>query len=255
MSLDPQPDEPRARVDNPSGADEPRAQPVDAPMHATLLAGHSVLLHASGALYLPALQTLLVADLHVGKAQTFRRLGVPVPHGTTAATLGRLTDVLRDTGAQRLVLLGDFLHAAAGRSAATMAALQTWRAAHAAVAITLVRGNHDRHAGDPPAAWGIETVNEPLRVGGLALCHHPRPVAGAYVLAGHWHPCVSVGWRAVGGRLRLPCFWFGAEGGNGVGILPAFGSFTGMHPIERLAGDRVFAVAGTAIREIPPAAA
>ena len=224
-------------------------------MHATTLAGHAVLLHASGALYLPALQTLLVADLHVGKAQAFRRLGVPVPHGTTAATLDRLTEVLRDTGAQRLVFLGDFLHAATGRSAATLAALHAWRTVHAGVAMTLVRGNHDRHAGDPPATLGIATVDEPLRAGNLALCHHPQPVAGAYVLAGHWHPCVSVGWRAVGGRLRLPCFWFGGEGASGVGILPAFGSFTGMHPIERRAGDRVFAVAGEAIREIPPAVA
>jgi DNA ligase-associated metallophosphoesterase len=249
-------------------------------MHATVVAGHSVLLHASGAMYLPDAQTLLVADLHVGKAQAFRRLGVPVPHGTTAASLARLSGALRDTGAQRLVFLGDFLHAATGRSAATLATLQDWRTAHAELAMTLVRGNHDRHAGDPPAALGIETVDEPLRAGNLALCHHPRPVAGAYVLAGHWHPCVSVGWRAVGGRLRLPCFWFGAEGGIGhggvgigsaigngngdgngrgvgsaIGILPAFGSFTGMHPIERRAGDRVFAIAGEAIREIPPTAA
>jgi hypothetical protein len=66
----------------------------------------------------------------------------------------------------------------------------------------------------------------------------PRAVPGAYVLAGHWHPCVRVEGRALD-RLRLPCFWFG----EAVGVLPAFGEFTGMHPIRRTEGDRVYAVA------------
>ena len=52
------------------------------------------------------------------------------------------------------------------------------------------------------------------------------------MLAGHWHPCASLGGRAHD-RLRLPCFWLGAE--RTVGVLPAFGGFTGMHPIERRA--------------------
>ena len=35
----------------------------------------------------PAERTLLVADAHIGKAVSFRRLGVPVPPGTTSETL------------------------------------------------------------------------------------------------------------------------------------------------------------------------
>ncbi len=42
------------------------------------------------ALWLPDAGLLLVADAHIGKAQSFRRLGVPVPEGTTAGTLARL---------------------------------------------------------------------------------------------------------------------------------------------------------------------
>jgi metallophosphoesterase superfamily enzyme len=80
-------------------------------------------------------------------------------------------------------------------------------------------------------------------------------VAGAYALAGHWHPCVGVSGRAFE-RLRLPCFWLGDDSGQlpqqAVGILPAFGSFTGMHPIEARPGDRVFAIAGEVVRALPP---
>ncbi|MEK9774882.1 MAG: DEAD/DEAH box helicase, partial [Quisquiliibacterium sp.] len=39
-------------------------------------------------------RALLVSDLHLGKAATFRKLGVPVPEGTTLATLARLDALL-----------------------------------------------------------------------------------------------------------------------------------------------------------------
>ena len=215
------------------------------------LAGEQAVLLGSGAMFLPAHSTLLVADAHFGKAMSFRRLGVPVPEATTGATLAGLDASLRDSGARRIVFLGDFLHSARARAPATMDALHAWREAHAAVAMTLVRGNHDERAGDPPASLRIETVDEPLRLGPFALRHHPSAVAGAYVLAGHWHPCVSLRGRAFQ-RLRLPCFWLGAEdGARRIGVLPAFGSFTGMHPIEAAEGDRIYPVADGQVRALP----
>lgn len=216
------------------------------------LAGTRLALHASGAAYHAADQTLLVADAHFGKAVSFRRLGVPVPQGTTSENLAVLDGLLALTGARRLVFLGDFLHSARAHAPATLAAIGRWRARHSTLEMMLVRGNHDLRAGDPPALLAITVVDEPLILGPFALCHHPRPHPGAYVLAGHWHPCVGVG-GAARDHLRLPCFWFGdeAQAERAVGVLPAFGSFTGMHPIRREAGDRVYAIAGDAVRAIP----
>ena len=89
-----------------------------------------------------------------------------------------------------VVFLGDLLHSARARAEATMAAVARWRERHASLALTLVRGNHDSHAGDPPADWGVTCVDGPLLLGlgGLALAHHPQSVPGRYVLAGHLHP-------------------------------------------------------------------
>lgn len=210
------------------------------------LAGEDVVLHGSGALYLPRQEMLLVADAHFGKAVSFRKLGVPVPEGTTTGTLRSLDAALADTGARALVFLGDFLHSARSHARETLAVLREWRERNRAIALTLVRGNHDVRAGDPPRDLDVLVLEEPLPAGPFALCHHPEPRPGAYVLAGHWHPCINVRGRAFE-HLRLPCFWFGAE----VGILPAFGSFTGMHPIERAAVDRVYAVADGNVRELP----
>ena len=204
------------------------------------------------AAWLPQVHTLLVADAHIGKAHAFRRLGVPVPSGTTADGLQRLTGLLQHTGAQRIVFLGDLLHAAHGRHVDTLEAVAQWRAHWPALDLLLVRGNHDRHAGDPPASWRVQCVDEPYKLPGapgLALAHHPQAVAGAYVLAGHVHPGVVLGGRAHQ-RLRLPCFHFGPQ----VGLLPAFGAFTGLHVLQPQAGAQVFAIAGDAVRPLHSAA-
>ena len=220
-------------------------------------AGWRMRLLSSGAVYLPDIATLLVADAHFGKAVSFRARGVPVPQGTTTETLRRLTDAVAQTQSKQLIFLGDFLHSAHAHAAPTQQALAGWRSQHPQLATTLVRGNHDDHAGDPPASLGIRVVDEPFVVPGvtggavpLALCHYPQALAGAYVLAGHAHPCVVLN-GAGKDRLRLPCFVLGDPATHAAGVLPAFGSFTGMHPIKRALGDRVFAVAGASVREVP----
>ena len=209
------------------------------------VAGAPLRLLARRAVYLPDAGTLLVADAHIGKAQSFRRLGVPVPSGTTGEALQALGALLAETGARRIVFLGDLLHSSRSRSAAIGAEVAAWRERHAEVELTLVRGNHDRHAGDPPREWRVDCVDEPLRLAPFALVHQPQPVPGAYALAGHVHPAALLGGRARE-RLRLPCFHFGPA----VGVLPAFGGFTGMQVLPRVPGDRVFVVAGDEVRTL-----
>ncbi len=208
------------------------------------VAGTTLVLLPQRAAYIPATRTLLVADAHFGKAHSFRRLGVPVPSGTTAQNLQRLSQALALTGATEVIFLGDLLHAARGVSAELVLALAAWKREHAALRWTLVRGNHDQHAGDPPPELAMRVVNEPLSHGAFALCHHPQAVPGAYALAGHMHPGVSLGRVA---RLRLPCFWLGAQ----QGVLPAFGDFTGTASIRRAAADRVFVVTEQAVLALP----
>ena len=208
-------------------------------MTTTILAGGRPLtLLAGKAAYLAASRTLLVADAHIGKAVSFRALGVPVPRGTTSETLGALSALIATWRARRVVFLGDFLHSARSHAAATLGAVARWRREHASLELVLVRGNHDDRAGDPPRYLDMRVVDEPFDLDGFALCHHPAPRRGAYVLAGHLHPCVSLAGRSFD-HLRLPCFWLGDD----VGVLPAFGALTGMHPIQARLGERVFAIA------------
>lgn len=198
-------------------------------------AGETLLLLADKAIYWPQQHTLLVADLHIGKAASYRALHQPVPRGTTEATLARLDQLLARYACDRLVVLGDFLHARTARAAGTLAALAAWRTRHCELEIVLVRGNHDRHAGDPPAELGITVHEEPWLLGPFALCHEPEPHASHAVLAGHVHPAYVLRGRARQ-RLRLPCFVIGAQ----VAVLPAFGEFTGGWNVAPQAGTRMF---------------
>ena len=209
-------------------------------------AGEELVLLGERAVYWPGQSTLLVADPHFGKAAAFRFAGLFVPPGTTSAALSRLSKLLVATGAERVVFLGDFLHAAEGRSGQMFGAVAAWRRSHAAIAMTLVRGNHDRRAGDPPREFEIEVLDGPMIEGPFALAHHPIPVEGHYVLAGHIHPCVTVRGRGRGNRERLACFWFGRE----TAVLPAFGEFTGCAEIAPAPGDRIWVVAGGEVIDV-----
>ena len=203
------------------------------------LRGQKILLLPERVVFWENRSTLVVADVHLGKAASFREFAIPVPGGITSDDLARLNRVIQRTQTHRLIILGDLLHAKAGRTAQTMAEVHSWRASHPELEILHIRGNHDGGAGDPPAEWQITSRDEPFYENPFVLRHHPSLSPAGYTLAGHFHPAVTL--RGVGGqRERLPCFLFG----KGLALLPAFGSFTGSATVSAGPDDRVYVVAG-----------
>jgi DNA ligase-associated metallophosphoesterase len=209
-------------------------------------AGETVWLLPERALWWPAGRVLFVADLHLGKAATYRALGQPVPAGTTRENLARLSRLLQHYQPSQLVFLGDFLHAAQARTSSVLSGLAAWREQFPVLDCALVRGNHDSRAGDPPPSLGIRVVDEPYPVGPFAACHHPQSHATHSVLAGHLHPVLNL--RGPGrDHLRLPCFCIEAS----LAILPAFGEFTGGWSVLPQAGRQLYPVGGQAVWRLP----
>lgn len=203
------------------------------------LAGEAVRLLPERALFWPGACALVVADLHWGKAAAFRAAGIPIPGGATRDDLERLGTALARTGARRLLVLGDLFHARAGRIATrTLADLRAWRRRLHGIEIQLVRGNHDRHAGDPPADLNINCLDAPAFVPPFVLRHQPAASEAGYTLAGHVHPGIALASPGLF-RDRLPCFVVGPR----MAVLPAFGSFTGLGMVWPEAEERVFVVA------------
>jgi uncharacterized protein len=170
----------------------------------------------SGALHWPERRLLAVADLHLEKGSGFARRGRFLPPYDTAATLDRLAEAVRRTGAETVVCVGDSFHDAGAadriapddaRRIADLASGRDW---------VWIAGNHDP---EPPAHWGGRAVAE-LAVGPLVFRHAALPDASGEV-SGHYHPAAAL--RVRGRRLRLRCF---ADDGRHL-ILPAFGAYAG----------------------------
>jgi metallophosphoesterase superfamily enzyme len=145
-----------------------------------------------------------------------------------------------------MVVLGDLFHAKAGRIAShTLAELRRWRSLAGNFEILLVRGNHDRHAGDPPSDLHINCVNAPAYVPPFVFRHEPADSTGAFGLAGHVHPGLTLVGRGLQ-RETLPCFLIGKT----AALIPAFGSFTGFGVVEPGPEDRAFVIAGDEVLEV-----
>ena len=215
--------------------------------HPLIIKNQQVLLLADKALYWPQQKTLLIADAHFGKAAAYRALGQPVPQGTTTDNLQRLDDLLSRYPTQQLIFLGDFLHSPKSHATATLAALRRWRLRHENMRCTLIRGNHDLRAGDPPPDLNIEIVTEPYLLGDFALQHIPKPHATHHVLAGHVHPVFKLMGKGRQ-RLVLPCFVHDAA----LTLLPSFGDFTGGFSIENKDNCHILVTDGISIWPVAP---
>ncbi len=206
-----------------------------------IVAGETVLLLAQKALYWPREKMLVVADIHFGKAASFRAQAIPVPRGTTSQNLAALDELMALYDVAHIMFLGDFLHARAAHAGATVAAMLAWRLRYPSLRLTLVRGNHDRHAGDPAAALAIEMLDEPYSIAPFSFCHHPDIATPGYALAGHIHPTYVLATRFE--ALRLPCFVVGTARM----ILPSFGAFTGGFTVRPDSGDAIYVSSGEAV--------
>jgi DNA ligase-associated metallophosphoesterase len=197
------------------------------PIH---LAGETVHLLGARAMYWPARHGLLIADLHLGKADLFRRAGIGLPRGGTQDDLEQLGRLLQQHDVRQLWILGDVLHGAAHR-AAWYRQWQGWREQHPDLWIGALEGNHDRVL--PKADLGIELLGERVQEGPFLLRHAPQPHPGLHVLCGHLHPLA----RLPGMQRRWPAFWLRER----LTILPAFSRFTaGIAPVMD-AGERLVA--------------
>ncbi|MET4674670.1 MULTISPECIES: ligase-associated DNA damage response endonuclease PdeM [unclassified Luteibacter] len=198
------------------------------------VAGERLTLHGERAIHWSARRMLMVTDVHFGKGAVFRRAGIAVPSGDTDDDLARLDALIATFQPDTLVVLGDMVHGAATERSAWVSRVRAWREAHAGVAMILVAGNHDRHF--DVGTLGVEVRPDRMHAPPFVLAHHPEPHADGYTLSGHVHPGVVVrdGWR----KHRLPAFVFDRH----VGMLPAFGTLTGLHETPPAPGRRIVAV-------------
>jgi DNA ligase-associated metallophosphoesterase len=167
---------------------------------------------------------LLVADLHLGKAESFQASGIPLPSDGDLSTLNQLLDLAAQLQPQRVVVLGDLIHSRLGLTAELRAKIGALPEL-LGCPLELIGGNHDQ------GSWleGL-SAGAPRRCGDLWLSHEPCTPMEADLLnvAGHVHPVAVLGKGAD--RLRLPCFALRRPARQL--LLPAFGHLTGGYAVS-----------------------
>jgi DNA ligase-associated metallophosphoesterase len=189
--------------------------------------------------------TLIVSDVHIGKAAHFRKAGVAIPTDVNRENLWRLTALLLDHRPQRVLILGDLVHSHHNREWDDFIDM---RRNYSSCAFTLIKGNHDVL---PETAYTSESIliHPSLKEDHLKFVHEPATdgaaTEGELEVCGHLHPAIKLRGTARQ-SLRLPCFWLSPIRL----VMPAFGAFTGMHAVQPSAHDRVFAIAGDRVVEV-----
>ena len=180
-------------------------------------AGHGFVPQPCGALFWPARNALLLADLHLEKASFYGVHGQFLPPYDSLDTLACLIDAVEATGATRVIALGDSFHDHRGAARLPVAARETLRRLTADLDWLWITGNHD----DASAAVLGGRVAVAARVDGIALRHEALPGDPDPEISGHFHPKLRLTLR--GRRVVRRCF---AVTPTKL-VLPAYGALAG----------------------------
>jgi len=196
-------------------------------------------LDARRAVWLAKSRTLAVADLHLGEAWVRRARGQLVPLGVADTTVARLRSLIESHRPERLVLLGDIVHAALPIEGIRAAVQELAALERDGLTTDWCLGNHDRHLTRQLARWGI-AVRTPtqLDLPEALLFHGDVPVAPPdapaadgrelWRIQGHLHPALVLD-DGVASRVKVPCFLVAP----GRLVLPAFSEMAAGVAVDR----------------------
>ena len=180
-------------------------------------AGETFQATPEGALFWPARNALIVADLHLEKASWFARLGQFLPPYDSHATLSGLAAEVDRTGAKRLYCLGDSFHDRFGCERLPANARELLTQLTGRVDWTWIVGNHDPGFADHCGG----RIEEEAMVSGIVLRHEADREETRPEISGHYHPKLRL--HLKGRQVSRRCFVTSET----KLIMPAFGSLTG----------------------------
>jgi DNA ligase-associated metallophosphoesterase len=189
-------------------------------------------------LYWEDQQTLILSDMHIGKAAHFRKAGIAIPQQIFQEDLLRLFQQVHFFSPKRIIVTGDLFHSEANLEHEWFS---KWRSALAGVQLILVKGNHEILHNHLYEKLGIEIVERGLIAAPFRFAHDLNDDSDEqfFLFSGHTHPGIKIAGKAKQSFV-FPCFYFT----EAYCILPAFSKFTGKHLVEMKKGEKVFAIVG-----------
>jgi DNA ligase-associated metallophosphoesterase len=193
------------------------------------------------ALYIQSVSTLVVSDLHLGKSGHFQQMGAAIPSDIHAADLARLSQLLLETKAQKLLINGDLFHAGITRD---VPLFKEWvskvKAETDLSELILVKGNHDRYSTTFYEELGINTIQDYYQEGVYLFIHDPSHLSDIvktleivdYKIAFFGHIHAGVVLKGKGRQhIRKAAFIIEQQADSTTHLfLPAYGRLTGIKP-------------------------
>lgn len=206
--------------------------------------GEEIVLLPECAAFWVAKKTLIVSDIHIGKAATLRKAGIAVPEGSMEEDLASLAKLIHKNKARHCIIVGDLIHSSRGLSECVKTALHTWLS-ELKCEVHLVFGNHDKPLiKNMPAEWNLHTYKEKLVMDPFLFCHLPTLSENHFVWSGHIHPKIVLSDGLD--NLKLKCFFMTTN----QCILPAFSTVVGGHLVTKDKDSRIFVTTGSEIIEV-----
>lgn len=193
------------------------------------------------ALYWHEKQTLLIADLHLGKITHFRKEGIALPSSAIQTNFDRLDEILSATQAKRMLFLGDLFH---HHHNAEWDRFIDWRNRHPEIEMVVILGNHDRLPAHHFTDNNIQFFSDYLQEDEFIFTHFPsdEPVSDYFVFAGHIHPVFTTHGKGRQ-RISLPCLVVDPH----QAVLPSFGVFTGGYRVTSEENRSIYISTETAV--------
>ena len=220
------------------------------------ISGETFVFTSEHALFWPKRNTLVISDLHLGKAETFQQNGLWLPAEAQHTDLKTIKNLLNEFDAAELYILGDLIHTAKGMTAQLIDGFANWSQTLNAK-ITVTTGNHDQSFFEKrwPHSWNHITPVDSIVVDHFLFQHEPDlseikneydlsntlPAADArakinFAWYGHLHPKIRLDDGVL--KTRVSCFYLKAT----QGFLPAFSSLAGGETIHLGRGETAVAV-------------
>ena len=197
-------------------------------------------LHKTGAVFWKEKNTLLLADIHLGKVGHFRKSGIPIPRKAEGIFYEKITKLQNSLNFSQIIFLGDLFHSSLNNE---WFLFENW-VKKSFLKIILIKGNHDIISKLKFKQLGVKTYDD-FKIQKFFFTHHPKKVNDCFVFSGHIHPGVRL--IGIGKQvMKFPCFIHNKY----QMILPSFGGFTGMHLPKIKSDDQVFVITNKEIIEV-----
>jgi len=173
------------------------------------------------AIYISSINSILIADLHLGYEGIMAEQGVFLPKIQFKKEMEALEDIISKKDAERIILLGDVKHEFSETSYHEFKEVKDLFIflKERFKEVDLIKGNHDNYIFYVTSKYGVNLHDE-LEIGDYFLIHghkYPSKRIERFLILGHEHPAIAI-YDEIGVKEKIKCFLVGEN----ILVMPAF---------------------------------